>query len=75
MHPCARDGLALCQAEGRKPGASNAPALYTAIRLQVQGGSNAGALRDIRLYTARFQTRRPDEAAAVRALKKIAEGN
>jgi hypothetical protein len=75
MHPCAKDGVAACQQEGRQPGASNAPALYTAIRLQVQRGSYAGALRDIRLYTARFQTRRPNEAAAVRALKKIAEGN
>jgi hypothetical protein len=50
-----------------------APKLYTLIRLALERGGRADALRYLDLYERRFAQRRPAEAAAVARLRALAE--
>jgi hypothetical protein len=76
LDPCASspDPIAACTSKGMRPGPENAPALYTAIHLEVAAGRLAAARTHASLYDKRFQRRRPTEADAVRALRRVAEG-
>jgi hypothetical protein len=68
------DPIAECVRQGVRPGVDNAPALYTAIYLEVTERKFASALTHADLYDKRFQRRRPREADAVRELRRIAGG-